>query len=93
MGDRYGGLFSNSDSLSSQLLDTSKEINELLWRLPLDKSNPHSIINPILRAANKAWYYHIRSLNIPFDKLTRKLSLLNSLKSEVVCSIVFSISL
>ena len=36
LGDRYGGLFSNSDSLSSQLLDTSKEINELLWRLPLD---------------------------------------------------------
>ena len=37
LGDRYGGLFSNDDKLSSQLLSSSLEIKELLWRLPLDE--------------------------------------------------------
>ena len=36
LGDRYAGLFSNSDSLANNLLKASKNMKELLWRLPLD---------------------------------------------------------
>ena len=37
LGDRYAGLFSNNDKLADQLYESSKETNELIWRLPLDK--------------------------------------------------------
>ncbi len=36
LGDRYAGLFSNSDKLVNQLYEASQETNELIWRLPLD---------------------------------------------------------
>jgi leucyl aminopeptidase len=36
LGDRYAGLFSNSDSLANKLLKASSNMKELLWRLPLD---------------------------------------------------------
>ena len=36
LGDRYAGLFSNDDSLSNQILESSKVSKELVWRLPLD---------------------------------------------------------
>ena len=36
LGDRYAGLFSNSDSLANNLLKASVNMKELLWRLPLD---------------------------------------------------------
>ena len=36
LGDRYAGLFSNSDSLANNLLKASRNMKELLWRLPLD---------------------------------------------------------
>ena len=36
LGDRYAGLFSNSDSLANKLLKASINMKELLWRLPLD---------------------------------------------------------
>ena len=36
LGDRYAGLFSNSDKLSNMILDASKDTGELVWRLPLD---------------------------------------------------------
>ena len=37
LGDRYAGLFSNSDKLSDMILDASKNTGELVWRLPLDE--------------------------------------------------------
>ncbi len=37
LGDRYGGLFSNSDLLAKQLSTSSNKVKELLWRLPLDE--------------------------------------------------------
>ena len=36
LGERYGGLFSNDDELADKLFESSKNIKELLWRLPLD---------------------------------------------------------
>ena len=32
LGDRYAGLFSNDDSLSNQILESSKVSKELVWR-------------------------------------------------------------
>ena len=37
LGERYAGLFSNNDKLAEQLYESSKDTNELIWRLPLDK--------------------------------------------------------
>ena len=36
LGNRYAGLFSNSDDLANKLLKSSTYIKELIWRLPLD---------------------------------------------------------
>ena len=36
LGNRYAGLFSNSDDLANKLLKSSTHIKELVWRLPLD---------------------------------------------------------
>ncbi len=37
LGERYAGLFSNDDDLAEKLCESSKETQELIWRLPLDK--------------------------------------------------------
>ena len=36
LGDRYAGMFSNSNDLADKLYSSSKETQELIWRLPLD---------------------------------------------------------
>ena len=36
LGDRYAGLFSNNDDLADKLFKSSKSVNELIWRLPMD---------------------------------------------------------
>lgn len=36
LGDRYAGLFSNNDDLANKLFKSSKSVNELIWRLPMD---------------------------------------------------------
>ncbi len=36
LGDRYAGMFSNSNDLADKLYNSSKETQELIWRLPLD---------------------------------------------------------
>jgi leucyl aminopeptidase len=38
LGNDYGGLFSNNDELSENLLAASRVSGDLLWRLPLPKS-------------------------------------------------------
>lgn len=35
LGDFYGGLFSNDDDLSEQLINAGKDTGEMLWRMPL----------------------------------------------------------
>jgi leucyl aminopeptidase len=37
LGDEFAGLFSNNDELSEQLIKSGKEVNELLWRMPLSE--------------------------------------------------------
>ena len=36
LGDRYAGMFTNSNELADKLYSSSKETQELIWRLPLD---------------------------------------------------------
>ena len=36
LGDRYAGLFSNSDSLAKKIQKSSISTQELVWRLPMD---------------------------------------------------------
>tara|TARA_B100000989_G_scaffold282825_1_gene248226 strand:- start:9354 stop:10811 length:1458 start_codon:yes stop_codon:yes gene_type:complete len=38
LGSEYAGLFSNDDKLSKQLLKAGEEVNEKLWRMPLNKN-------------------------------------------------------
>ena len=38
LGSEYGGLFSNDDKLSNQLLVAGKKVDEKLWRMPLHKN-------------------------------------------------------
>ena len=35
------------------------------WKNPFDNSDPQSILAPIIRTANKAWYKHLTDLNLP----------------------------
>ncbi len=38
LGSEYAGLFSNDDKLSSQLLDAGEDVEEKVWRMPLNKN-------------------------------------------------------
>ena len=38
LGSEYGGLFSNDDRLSDQLLKAGEKVEEKLWRMPLHKN-------------------------------------------------------
>ena len=38
LGSEYGGLFSNDDKLSKQLLNAGEKVDEKLWRMPLHKN-------------------------------------------------------
>jgi len=38
LGSEYGGLFSNNDKLSKQLLSSGEKVDEKLWRMPLHKN-------------------------------------------------------
>ena len=38
LGSEYGGLFSNNDKLSKQLLAAGEKVNEKLWRMPLHQN-------------------------------------------------------
>ncbi len=49
----------------SELLWDFPSSNLEQWKLPLNNNDPQSIINPLLRAANRAWYQHILNINIP----------------------------
>ena len=38
LGSEYAGLFSNDDKLSNQLIDAGENVEEKLWRMPLNKN-------------------------------------------------------
>jgi len=38
LGEEYAGLFSNNDELSENIFESSKNVNEKVWRLPLHKN-------------------------------------------------------
>ena len=38
LGSEYAGLFSNDDKLSQQLIDAGKNVEEKVWRMPLNKN-------------------------------------------------------
>ncbi len=44
LGSEYAGLFSNNDKLSKQLIDAGKDVDEKLWRMPLN-DNFDKLIN------------------------------------------------
>ena len=52
LGERYAGLFSNSDSLAQKLLDASKKTGELIWRLPMDEKFDKLLDCPIADMKN-----------------------------------------
>ena len=38
LGSEYAGLFSNNDKLAEQLIETGKNVEEKVWRMPLNKN-------------------------------------------------------
>jgi len=38
LGEEYAGLFSNNDELSKNIFESSENVNEKVWRLPLHKN-------------------------------------------------------
>ncbi len=38
LGSEYAGLFSNNDKISKQLIDAGKNVDENLWRMPLNEN-------------------------------------------------------
>ena len=38
LGSEYAGLFSNDDKLSNQLIKTGEQVEEKVWRMPLNKN-------------------------------------------------------
>ena len=38
LGEEYAGLFSNNDELSDKVFKSGMEVNEKVWRFPLDKN-------------------------------------------------------
>ena len=38
LGSEYAGLFSNNDKLSKQLIDAGENVEEKLWRMPLNEN-------------------------------------------------------
>ena len=38
LGSEYAGLFSNDDKLSNQLIDAGENVEEKVWRMPLNKN-------------------------------------------------------
>lgn len=52
LGDEFAGLFSNDDNLAQQLIESGKEVNELLWRMPLSEHYDNRINSDIADIRN-----------------------------------------
>jgi leucyl aminopeptidase len=52
LGHEYAGLFSNDDQLSRDLIQSGKDVGELLWRFPLSDAYDKDIDSPIADMKN-----------------------------------------
>ena len=52
LGEEYAGLFSNNDELSNKIFKSGLEVNEKVWRLPLDKNYDKLINSPVADMQN-----------------------------------------
>ena len=52
LGHEMAGLFSNDDTLANQLYEAGQQVNEPLWRLPLDSSYDKMLQSPIADMKN-----------------------------------------
>ena len=52
LGEEYAGLFSNNDELSKNIFESSKNVNEKVWRLPLHKNYDKLMNSPIADVQN-----------------------------------------
>ncbi|WP_255586089.1 leucyl aminopeptidase [Wolbachia endosymbiont of Mansonella perstans] len=52
--NEYAGLFSNNDELASRLIDVGNEVNEKLWRFPMNEAYDKIIDSPIADVQNIA---------------------------------------
>jgi len=52
LGEEYAGLFSNNDELSNNIFQSSQNVNEKVWRLPLHKNYDKLINSPIADVQN-----------------------------------------
>ena len=52
LGEEYAGLFSNNDELSNNIFQSSKNVNEKVWRLPLHKNYDKLMDSPIADVQN-----------------------------------------
>ena len=52
LGEEYAGLFSNNDELAKKLFKSGEEVNEKVWRLPLNKNYDKLINSPIADVQN-----------------------------------------
>ena len=52
LGEEYAGLFSNNDDLSNKIFESGLEVNEKVWRLPLDKNYDKLINSPVADMQN-----------------------------------------
>ena len=52
LGDEFAGLFSNNDTLADQLIHAGRDVNELLWRMPLSDHYDNRINSEIADVRN-----------------------------------------
>ncbi|MFV0989391.1 MULTISPECIES: leucyl aminopeptidase [unclassified Wolbachia] len=52
--NEYAGLFSNNDELANRLIDAGNEVNEKLWRFPMNETYDKIIDSPIADVQNIA---------------------------------------
>ena len=52
LGEEYAGLFSNDDQLSDKIYKSGLDVNEKVWRLPLNKNYDKLINSPVADVQN-----------------------------------------
>lgn len=52
LGSSFSGCFSNDDKLADKIIETGKEVNELVWRMPLHEDFEKMIVSEVADWAN-----------------------------------------
>ena len=63
------------------------------WTLPLNQADPHSVLSPILRAANRAWAQHAKSLQLPSIQIETLEADTSTLNDVAKCAIALDLPL